>query len=565
MARQIRTSRPKLSPVQTLKSYIIRVGLAKKVKLRKPRPIPGGQGRETNTAFQFIWHRIALLFLGMMLAGWVALATGAYFFVKHARDFPEVRYVDLVFPHRWDEYRTARGDYYIAQAQEMLEEGQTRGVVHLVRVGVQQSPDNTEGRLLLAQIYSMLGRPDLGIEVLRSRAMEHADDTDYLGALISLLFANHEDSEVEKLANRILDGSTEATERNLILAVAAATANFNRGNYDRAQEIIDKFDLLQSRTGTLLQARIHWEVGESEQAIELLERILTNPGPQEAQVVDYLIEYLWSSGKEARAERVAFVRFMEDPLSFAPRIRLLYIYDKRNDAPKLATEIENYFRLFEREEEAMQPLAQFAASSNRPDLAKRVLETSRTKGHEVVWPSLFLLEAYLGAGQYRPALDFFESIEESVADWTPLQQAHLQPLLAGLHLGAGNTERGETALNEVLVRGEANPASLTSLSERLIEMGEYTHAREILHHVHRNQPSNQEALSRLIRLDIARGNNDQIVPNLVRLLEMRKPSQELLQEAHRHISSDLFIFQPQRAEILESLDAALVRQPPQAS
>lgn len=565
MQRRIPNTRRKLSPVQLLKGYIIRVGLAKKVRIRDGKPRINRDGRESNIRFQFIWHRVALLLLALMALGWVSLATGAYFFVKYARDFPEVRFVDLVFPPRWDEYRTARGDYYIEKARNMLDAGETLGVIHLVRVGVQQSPDNTEGRLLLAQIYNSLGRPDLGIEVLRGRIASHSDDIEYLEALISLLFVNHQDRAVEELATKLLDGDTEPTDRNLMLALAAATANFNRGNYDRAEELIGQFNLLESRPGTLLQARIDWERGATDDAIAALEKILTNPGPLEAEATNYLIEYLWSSGHEAKAERVAFVRFMADPLSYAPRIRLLHIYNKRGENAREATEIGNYLELFGEEEEAMQALARFAAQTGQPDLARTIYDRAREQEHLLAWPALCLIEARINVGAHSAAVAFFEEIEASVADWTPLEQARLQPLLAAAYLGAGNAEKGAPIFTTLLTDGAVSANDLALLSERLIEIGDFARARRALSYIHQHQPLNQTALTSLISLDLDQGNTGEVMPNLQELLKMRKPSKELLQEAHRHISSDKFIFQAGRQELLDLLETALVTGPTQTS
>lgn len=565
MSRRKHTARPKLSPVQFIKGSIIRVGLAKKVKVRGAKPTLNRDGRETNVRFQFIWHRVLLLFVALGLVGWISLATGGYFFVKHARDFPGVKFVDILFPHRWDHYRVARGDYYIEQAQEKLAAGDFGTVIHLVRVGVQQSPNNKEGRVLLAQIYNMLGRPDLGIETLRVRVDEHVDDTDYLGMLISLLFANHEDEAVEELSRRLLGGSLEPTDRNLILAIAAATANFNRGNYGRAEEIIEDFKLLQARTGMLLQARIDWEVGHRESAIQRLETIMTNPGPQEAQVVDYLIEYLWSSGQERRAEQFAFVRFMADPLSYAPKIRLLYIYEKRGDKNKESAEIESFFQLFGEEQEALLALGQFAARTGNEELAERIYRSAQEQGHDLSWFELYLVEARIAGGSYRQAISFFESIQAKVADWTPLQRAQLNPLLIAAHFGVSDVERGDSLLGESLASRNINPADLMTLSERLMGMGEHGRARQVLQGIYRNQPLNQEALTRLIRLDLNQGNRREMVDNLQRLMQMRKPSIELLQDVRRHLGGDRFIFQGNRGDLLESLDEMLLSRSARAS
>lgn len=558
MSRRKRTARPKLSPAQFIKGSIIRLGLAKKVKVRDAKPGADGN-RGARIQFQFIWHRLVLLFAVLLVLGWASAATAGYIFVRVARDFPEVRFVDIAFPHRWDHYHTALGDYYIEQAKERLEKGEMEGVLQYIRVGVEQSPGNTEGRLMLAGIYNVIGRPDLGIDLLQAKVEENQDNLEYLNTLISMLLANHEDAAVEELAERLLAGSTEPTERNLVLALAAATASFNRGNYDRAQEIINQFDLMESRTGTVLQARVHWDLGESDKAISLLERVLQNPGTLEEKVVDYLIEYLWQSGRQDRAYRVTFERFINDPLSFAPRVRLLYVHNKRGEAAKEREEIETYFELFGKDESAMSALAGFAAQTGNPELAERVYQHVRSHQLASADPAISLVEARVEAGEYGPALEFYNKIEDEVEDWTPLQQARLQPLLAVAYLGAGEVDRGDGILKELLVlqRG-ANPAWLMSLADRLVEMGRSTRARNVLSHIHLTQPLNQEALTKLIQVDLDQGNNDAIVRNIELLLKMRKPSPTVLENAHAYISSDQFLFQPGRDGMLQSLEAAIV-------
>jgi Tfp pilus assembly protein PilF len=553
MAHKRRTHK-KLSPGQFLKGLIIRVGLARKVK-----------AREGKVLFQLLWMRIGMVALALMVTGWLSLAGAAYFFVKHARDFPDVRYVDLVFPPRWDNYRQARGDYYIAQAKEKIERGDYSRVVHLLRVGVQQSPDNAEGRLMLASIYNSLARPDLGINLLRDRALSQAHDQDYLSTLISLLFANQEDSAVDQLVTTILGDSKETSDLNLTLALAGATANFNRGDYERAEQFINDFSLLNSRTGSILQARIDWERGYQDLAISRLEKVAQSSGPRAEDALNFLSEYLWASGRQDRALQVALLHFFNDPLNFAPRLRLLSIYNSLGDEAKRSEEIDTYLRLFAKEEPAIQALADFAARAKDPVLAERIHTHARANGMTTETTALRLLEASVAAGDYRGALAFHQSIHREVENWAPLYVDRLQPLLATAFFGIGNTERGEVIFRETLAQRNPNPGEMIRFAQRLIELGDFGRGREILQQLHAAQPLNQEALGRLIRLDMETGNNRDLVRNLNRLLQMRKPPAVVLQEAHRHISSDVFLFERGRGEILTSLESALVNAPVQGS
>lgn len=554
MASKKRTQRKKLSPMQVVKGLIIRARLARKVK-----------ERDGKVAFQLLWTRVAVVMVTLMIAGWFSLAAGAYIFVKYKRAFPEVRYTDLLLPNRWDDYRTARGDYYIAEAKRKMEAGERDNVLHLIRVGVQQSPDNTEGRLMLAQIYNMFRRPDLGIALLQDRAMEHADDKDYINALITLLFNNHQDQTVDELVTRILDGSKEITERNLILALAGATANYNRGDLDRAEQFIDDFGLLNARSGTILQARIDWDRGQTESAIARLEKVARSPGAQQEEAFRFLTDYLWISGQKDKALRTALVRFASDPLTHSPRIRLLYIYNSMEDHAKRDQEAETYLRLFADEEPAIQELADFAGQAKTPALAERIYEHARSQGMATENPALRLIEARAGSGDHAGALAFYEQIERESREWSLVHTGRLQALLTSACIGVGNTERGDGLMRELLAQGHAGTGELLKLAQRLIGLGDHARGREVLQHVHNANPLNQEALGRLVRLDIETGNNRDIVRNLNRLLKMRRPPQVVLLEAQRHISSDLFLFERGRSEILSTLEAALASAPVRAS
>lgn len=546
MAHKRRTQR-RFSPVQLIKGFIIKLRLARRTK-----------ERDGKMVFELLWARIGALMLAFMFFGWLSLAAGAYFFVKHAREFPDVRYTDLVLPSRWDNYRQARGDYYIALAKEKMERGDYSKVVHLIRVGVQQSPDNSDGRLILASIYNSIGRPDQGIALLREKAMSHTGDKEYISALITLLFANHEDKAVDELATKILANNREITDLTLIVALAGATANFNRGNYERAQEFIDDFQLIKSRTGTILQARIDWEQGRQTDAIALLEKVAFASGNQRENALGFLTEYLFLSGQKDRALQISLMRSLGDPLNFHPRIRLLSVYDLLGNDAKRDEEIEDYLGYFAREEEAIQALADLAGRTNNVALAERVVEHTRT--HEMAGenPALRLIQARIGARDYSGAIDTYLRIEKETREWTPLQRGRLHPLLASAYLGIGNTERGDILLKEVLTLKTISPNDVMQLAHGLIQNGDFTRAREVLQHIYNSQPLNQEALGRLIRLDIQTGNNRELVRNVNRLLKTRKPPAVVLQEAHRHISSDLFLFEQNRGEILGSLESMLL-------
>ena len=88
------------------------------------------------------WRRwLALTFLAT--AGlWVLLTLGAWLFVRYGRDFPDVKYVDLLWPGRWPQYRVNQGNHYIAQNEALLRQGEYTLAVQKLRIGVSKAPAN---------------------------------------------------------------------------------------------------------------------------------------------------------------------------------------------------------------------------------------------------------------------------------------------------------------------------------------------------------------------------------------------------------------------------------------
>src|SRR5690606_37737724 len=238
---------------------------------------------------------------------------------------------------------------------------------------------------------------------------------------------------------------------------------------------------------------------------------------------------------------------------------LLYIYHKREETAKEAEAVEALFELFGREEPAIHGLGEFAAWSANPGLAERVYNHALRHGFSIERPSISLLEAHVAASNYQSAVAFYEAIQTRTADWTPLQQARLKPIVAAAFIGTGNAERGDGLISEVmqLQRG-ANPEWLVTLSERLVKMNERQRARRVLEHVMIIQPLNQDALTRLIHLDLDLGNNSALVRNNERLLKMRKPSLAVIEIARDYIGSFRFLFQSNRETMLRSIEDAIV-------
>ena len=110
---------------------------------------------------------------------------------------------------------------------------------------------------------------------------------------------------------------------------------------------------------------------------------------------------------------------------------------------------------------------------------------------------------------------------------------------------------------QFLKQGDVRVDTLIAVSRRFIDLGGKEQARKILMKAIEDNSDNQAALSRLIELEIDMGNSAQLGKYLKKLLQMRRPSADLLIKAYRSLGSDRFIFTQDRETLLIELDTII--------
>ncbi len=536
------------SAVRYFKKMLIRFGLAKKLKDRKGA-----------IYFQVIWKRIVILLAALAISGYSILVAGAYFFIKYERDFAEIRYFDLYFPHRWDNYRVSRGDYYIDRALRIFggDEEIDGHPFLLLRTGVGLSPDNRDGRLELARVYEQIGQLPTAIRVMEGRLNENRTDTEYLRTYFMMLFNDIQDATVIDMGERLLAESGEGNERrDHMVSTAVATAYYYRGEPERAEEVIDEYGLLDSRDGLILQTRIEWDRGERDLAISRLEQTL-DAGRADHEVYSLLLDFLIESGRDERASRFALMQHFNDPLGHEPLLGLIRVYNQIGEMDVVREEMESYLTEFRRNEEAMHGLSALVGHWGDYGMAERVYRHCEAQGMDTEPPAFHWVQAHVVAGNYRRALNVVQTWDEVPREWERGYAVPLRAQLAVAQFGAGNRGEGELAIGELFSEGLLRPQQYALIADRLTEMGEFSQARRVLTHVRNNYPRYQAALPMLIELDIETHHLADLLANVRRYIAMRQPSREVLEKAYAYIGSDLFLFQAEREDVLISLEDVL--------
>jgi tetratricopeptide (TPR) repeat protein len=491
----------------------------------------------------------------LAVAGWLLITFGAWLFVKYQRGFNSVSYADLAWPSRWPEYRVSQGNFYISQAEAMLQAGEYIPVLHKLRVGVGKAPANLRGRILLAQTYLAHRRPDLAKATLLEGLVHRPDDPAYLQTTLAFLLEIQDDTELLQTTRRLLAIPGNPATGPMI-ARFAATAAYFRGNHDEAENLIERHGLSGTPEGTMLQARIAWERGLPELALlELKGNLLRHPGHDAARAL--LAEYFLSLGRTTEWESTLVERIAGDPLAPAPRVAGLQLHLHRGDLARLERETTTFLQHFGSDPAALLLLADFAAHTGRPALARRVQQALATRPENSGAAALMVAEAHLAAGDFQAALDLIASNTKEHPAWS----GRFAPVLTGLQAvaltGLGRADEARLCLDHLLAQPNLRAENLVAVAVRLAGLGARELAIATLDRAVETDPLSQAALAQLIRLELESSDLSRLPGHLERYLRTRQPSREILGRAWTALGSDRHLLLAAQKPLLASLQAVL--------
>ncbi len=503
--------------------------------------------------FHIYWGRIAATAFGLMIATWLGTAAGVWGFVKYQRGYGEVSYLDLAFyPWRRDSYRTGLGEHYLKLGRQALEQQNYREGYSLLQAGVARAPNDIAGRRLLAFTQIRFGRADLALRTLTEGAELASADLDYLKLLFALLLESREDQRVIELAKSLLPAAPTTSLSHLFIALQAATAHFERGRYDEAEQFIATWGLGKSLEGSILLAKCDWERGFRELALVRLESEIAR-FPKRDELYLYLVRYHRELGHNDEARRFALLRQFNDPASPGPRIDLLFNYHNTDDRTAEAREVGNFLRDFSNDQKALQLLAWFAVDSLQPNLTERLVTLANERSFDRSPFDLARVQVYLATGDYPTALRVAQNAAPPDADDAGSQGSLIHGLRAIALYGLKEVSRADVVLNSFLSHASLRAGDAMLLAKQLVLVAPPGAARAVLDRACVLDPQNQAALGELIRLDATSGNREKLAENLPKYLRMRKPSRAVLQE------TILKLDQPTDAPLREQIRAALAR------
>ncbi|MSU51530.1 MAG: hypothetical protein EXS37_20980 [Opitutus sp.] len=502
------------------------------------------------------WTNDAIALLGLGVAGYVSGVCGVFFFDRHQRKIVGVRFVDVLLPSRWSNVRTARGDHFLDEARHLLAREKYAEGLMLAGKGLELSPANRDGRLLFAGLRQAMRGPQFARQTLIEGLRHHSHDAVFLKHLFTFLLRQNEDRHVVALARRLTaDGRTDPGARRVI-ALAGATACYLRGSYDEAEDFLrDAPGLAPSREARLLGVRIEWQRGYAALALTQL-RQLAVVFPDDFEIHQEHVYQLRECGLEDEARRASLTFQLAHPNLPEARIQLLEAYRRAGEATRVAGEVEALLHDFATHTRALVALAVFGANSGDPALVHRVAAHAALHRLPVDAYPFLSVEAAIVARDYRGALDLihgFAELDQTAGQHHPL----FDSLQAIAHAGLGNDSIARIFLSKFLHQPNLRAENLLAVANRFAAIDAGRSAWQVLLQAVAVDPKNQAALTRLVELDLSLNRVDELAGHLQRLIQMRRPSQDILRVAERKLGSDLFLFSGEAPAAIQAARLAL--------
>lgn len=527
-------------------SYAL-AGLAKRV-----------QNPNGTWSFKILWGRVFIAFILFMALLWGAISSAIYCIFKYGRDYDEMTfYQALIAPLDMQAHRERIGEYNARKAKEYIKERKYREAYMSLANAVGRSPKNIEARQMLAEFNLSFGRPDIALEIMEVGLIYATENTKYIRLYMRLLIDQNEDKRLVLVAERLLSkGNIKNPEVVAYLAMSLSSIYALHGNYDKSKEYLVKYKLDKTLPGILRLSKNEWEQGNRDAAIKVIADNFDYAHNKEP-LYSLLVNYYTVMKDLDKARQYSMLRSIENPFSLEQRMEYLNLLKKSGDVENLKADLDKLFNQYKNNNKGMLYLANYAADNGDVELMRKIYDTAITNNFSIAPYCLLSLETMLTNGEYKAASDFAEEILKDKPMWIKRYEDVLSCLRAIAYYGIGNNNMADILLRDVVKRGTCSPKVLVATARRLDNLGGTLMAHRLLENTVDRYPRHQLALARLVQMEIKIGNSTNLEKHVLKLLQMRRPSRELIEDARRKLASDRFIFTRDRGRILAEIDGLI--------
>ena len=539
------------------------------------------------------WGRIALLLPFFLAAFWVGGAELYFFNQKYMNGIATTRRGDmyLYFPDTLTNslgnfFRTkeqikqrdldrmtrpaegygraahlrSKGEYYIEIAKAALVRQDYAEFAKYIGTGASLCPANLEAQRLCADLFFAFNRPIDSYQLFEDSLQFAKNDPQHFETYLQRCFMLDQDQRVIATADKWLPDPKVSEKIKSMLRLAAAQANFLRGNYTEAARLIKTHRLDNTAEGYLLNCQISWESGDRQGALDQLNAALS-AYPGEKQLLEIKVRWLKELGELYKAQDCLALLSIKDPDDPVPLIQSLYLMPGESNRPAREKVIERAVKKFGNHEQAMLDLARFANDNADTALTSRLLRHAEARRFSNrVRFILVHVECLLNAGRDRETIKIVDDLYKQAEreQWVPETRIAFEALRTIAYFADGQTEIGSINLQRLLQNRNVPPQVLISASRKLVAAKRYDEANDVLIRAHLQNENNQAVLMQIVKLKLEHERiSADVETYLRRLMANRRPPKEVLQTALRRLGSDAFIFSMNRETLLKDIEAQI--------
>ena len=506
---------------------------------------------------RIFWPRLFLWLLVLGLFSWTALTAGVFFYLKHHRDYTTVSYNHLFFyPWKSKEYRQARSQFLVQKGKEQFDNKQYLEAFMNIRLGLFEVPEDTEARTKVVEFYVALKRHDMAEKTLADGLPYNKEDWDYVMTYFRYLFSRQLDERVIEISQRLQNEKIKNPKVRHALVMAEASANYFRGRYNRAGALLQGEFMADAGDAKMLSAQILWHRGQIDSALNALADLSSGRGSNE-EIYTVRIGFLQELGRLNDVRSLAILRQLEEPTSYRGFIDELFALNPDTEPMRWSAAVTEVFLRFPEKAEAMTELANLASKQGQVDLGWRVYRHCLQKDLPWMSAAFGVVEAHFSTKRYGDALTAIQTITDEHTDWAAKNPLDFAALKAIATYGLGDKPVAEILIQSYLEKGPVLSQNLIQVAKRMEQVGALDHAHSVLNKAIEINAFNQEALTRLIELDLQMESTEGLIKNTERMLTMRNPSKALLGTMQEFLESDIYLMQPGRAGLMQKLGVRL--------
>lgn len=109
--------------------------------------------------------RLLALIGVLAVLGYIGGVAAAYS-IRSKRPYNEITLTDIAFPWNWSGLSEKAGNTNLTHGKALMEEGDYRNALHMLRSGLMRKPDDHDARFMLAQIYQAIGQSEAATNIL---------------------------------------------------------------------------------------------------------------------------------------------------------------------------------------------------------------------------------------------------------------------------------------------------------------------------------------------------------------------------------------------------------------